>query len=156
MTSAGIHYIPGGRALSPYITPAVVANPKATVSPNALGETLQKVKDLQGKRNGMALAHNPSAGPVPAECFESCPALRSVATLALQQLGLSAEQASSTADKAVGINFFLADATGAQGYTYHTDCFDLAYQPANYTGPVVPGHTQEGLFGLIKGLLITM
>lgn len=90
----------------------------------------------------MSQRHEPKH-PTPEVCLAGNPVLRSLVVMALMELGLSMQQALAAAPKAIAINFFLADDTDSQGYTWHTDCWDLVNPRA-----IGPGRTHASLFGL--------
>ena len=128
--------------LPPYVVSTVGANPGVQSNPSDPPALLPDVAAQQFRRNGMSLKNRP-AHPTPADCLSASPVLMSLVVMALMELGLSQQQAQAAAPKAMGFNFFLADKTASQGYTWHTDCWDLVDPEA-----AAPGNTHASLFGL--------
>lgn len=132
----------GAFRLPPYEVSTVGANLTTQQNPSDPAPLSAEVGRQQARRNGMALKYRGT--PTPDECMRMCPLLLHVAALALQELGFSWQEALRVAPKATGINFFLADDTASVGYTWHTDCGDLACGEQDFQ----PEATHAALYGI--------
>ena len=126
--------------LPPYNVNSVAAHPGTQQTQSNPGPLPAALKQQQNRRNGMALKHGPKQA-TPDKCIRECQPLRTLVCMALMELGVSSDRAETVAYECFGINFFLADSTAAQGYTWHTDCNDLADGPSGQ-------YPREKLFGL--------